>query len=157
MAPTPPDFDTPSATHNQIGPLWCWFLSGWACACSRLLWVSPTSSPMRLGVFPTGTSTPTGVFSQSFEALFPQAGALGCAAVCFSARRSSGLSVWMNDYFLFPWCWSPLLFDSLSVLVVRGGAVCLPTPPSWFSDSFLFLTILIESLGCKLETALSYK
>ena len=43
------------------------------------------------------------------------------------------LPVWMNDYFLFPWCWSPLLFDSLSVLVVRGGAVCLPTPPSWFS------------------------
>ena len=42
------------------------------------------------------------------------------------------LPVWMNVYFLFPWCWSPLLFDSLSVLVVRGGAVCLPTSPSWF-------------------------
>ena len=28
---------TPSATHNQIGPLWCWFSSGWACACSRPL------------------------------------------------------------------------------------------------------------------------
>ena len=26
-----------------------------------------------------------------------------------------------------------LAFDFLSVLVVRGGAVCLPTPPSWFS------------------------
>ena len=25
-------------------------------------------------------------------------------------------------------------FDSLSVLVVRGGAVWLPTPPSWFSQ-----------------------
>ena len=23
-------------------------------------------------------------------------------------------------------------FDSLSVLVLQGGAVCLPTPPSWF-------------------------
>ena len=30
---------------------------------------------------------------------------------------------------------SPLLFDSPSVLVVRGGAVCLPTPPSWFSPT----------------------
>ena len=39
---------TPSATHNQIGPLWCWFLSGWACACSRPLWVSPTTSPVSL-------------------------------------------------------------------------------------------------------------
>ena len=28
------------------------------------------------------------------------------------------LPVWMNVYFLFPWCRSPLLFDSLSVLVV---------------------------------------
>ena len=25
-----------------------------------------------------------------------------------------------------------LLFDFLSVLVVRGGAVCLPMPPCWF-------------------------
>ena len=35
-----------SATHSQTGPLWCWFPSGWACACSRPLWVSPTTSPM---------------------------------------------------------------------------------------------------------------
>ena len=26
-----------------------------------------------------------------------------------------------------------MLLDILSVLVVQGGAVCLPTPPSWFS------------------------
>ena len=38
---------TPSTTHNQIGPLWCCFPSGWACACSRPLWVSPTTSPVR--------------------------------------------------------------------------------------------------------------
>ena len=44
------------------------------------------------------------------------------------------LPVWMNVYFVFPWCWTPLLFDFLSVLVVQGGAVCLPTPPSWFSS-----------------------
>ena len=43
------------------------------------------------------------------------------------------LPVWMNVYFLFPWCWTSWLFNFLSVLVVRGGAVCLPTPPSWFS------------------------
>ena len=44
------------------------------------------------------------------------------------------LPVWMNVYVLFPWCRTSLLFDFLSVLVVRGGAVCLPTPPSWFSS-----------------------
>ena len=62
---------TPSATHNQIGPLWCWFPSGWACARSRPLWVSPTTSPVRLGVSPAAAPTPRGVFSQRFEALFP--------------------------------------------------------------------------------------
>ena len=69
---------TPSATHNQIGSLWWWFPSGWACARSRTLWVSPTNSPVRLGVSPAAASTPTGVFNQRFETLFPSAGALGC-------------------------------------------------------------------------------
>ena len=74
---------TPSTTHNQIGPLWCWFPSGWVCAHSRPLWVSPTNSPVRLGVSPTAASTPTGVFNQRFEALFPSTVALGCM-VCFA-------------------------------------------------------------------------
>ena len=43
------------------------------------------------------------------------------------------LPIWMNVYFLFPWCRTSLPFNFLSVLVVRGGIVCLPTPPSWFS------------------------
>ena len=81
-----------SATHNQTGPLWCWFPSGWACAHSRPLWVSPTTSPMRLGVSPAAAPTPTGVFTQRFEALFPGAGALVCA-VCFVPHRLSSLSV----------------------------------------------------------------
>ena len=44
------------------------------------------------------------------------------------------LPVWMNVYFLSTWCRTSLPFDFLSVLVVRGGSVCLPTPPSWFSS-----------------------
>ena len=115
-----------SATQNQIGPLWCWFPSGWACAHSRLLRVSPRNSPVKLGVSPTAASTPTGVFNQRFEALFPCAGALGCV-VCFTPRHSSRficvqmwdcrvshppffqesspplLPVWMNVSSLTPW------------------------------------------------------
>ena len=72
-----------SATHNQIGPLWCWFPSGWACARPRPLWVSPTTSPVRLGVSSAAAPTPMGAFNQRFEALFPGAGALGCLA-CFA-------------------------------------------------------------------------
>ena len=81
-----------SATHNQTGPLWCWFLSGWACACPRPLWVSPKTSPVRLGISPAAAPTPTGIFNQRFEALFPRAGALGCV-VCFEPHLLSGLSM----------------------------------------------------------------
>ena len=70
---------TSLATHNQIGPFWCWFPGGWACVCSRTLWVSPMNSPVRLGVSPAATSIPAGVFSQWFGALFPCTGTLGCA------------------------------------------------------------------------------
>ena len=56
---------TSSATHKQIGSFWCWFLGWWVCVHSRTLWVSPTNSPMRLGVS-HATSTPTGFFSQRF-------------------------------------------------------------------------------------------
>ena len=196
-----------STTHNQIGPLWCWLPSGWACAHSRPPWVSPMTSPVRLGVSPAAAPTPKGTFNQRSEALFPRAGALGyrvcfttllffpvylCASVgpqgttrssvCPVLRHSEsgplGLSVrkcgatgsangltacpisptlwpvsvpprqlessppWLpvsapptslDECFLFPWCRTSLPFDFLSVLVVRGGAVCLPTPPYWFS------------------------
>ena len=60
-----------SDTHNQTGPLWCWVPSKWACAHSRPLWVSPTTSPVRLGVSPAAAPTPTGSFNQRSEALFP--------------------------------------------------------------------------------------
>ena len=84
---------SPSATHNQIGPLWCWFPSAWACALPRPLWVSPTTSPLRLGVSPAAAPTPMGSFNQRFEALFPRAGALGYA-VCF-ARSPLFLPVYL--------------------------------------------------------------
>ena len=153
------------------------------------MWVFPTTSPVRLGVSPAAAPTPTGVFNQKFEALFPpRTGALGCE-VCFApppfilvylcanvgprgathrsacpilrhsdssllslsvhkcgaAGSASGqtacpisptlrqsrsrhghvsplrcgcpslplLPVWINIYFLSPWCWTSLLLDFL--------------------------------------------
>ena len=61
------------------------------------------------------------------------------------------LLVWMNVYFLFPWCRTSLPFDFLSVLVVRGGAVCLPTLPSWFSPTSGFSKTKYQSLLSKLK------
>ena len=175
---------TPSATHNQIGPLWCWFPSGWACARSRPLWVSPTTSPVRLGVSPAAAPTSTGIVNQRFEALFPprwshglrgllrsppflpvylcanvgpqgllvvrlpapfipQSAGLGPATATLvlsspAARLRPSYRSGCMFIFLFTWCRTSLLFDFPSVLVVRGGAVCPPTPPSWFSETLFF-------------------
>ena len=77
-----------SATHNQTGPLWCWLPSGWACARPRPRWVSPTTSPMRLGVSPAAAPTPTAFSIRGLRLYFPCAGALHYA-VCFAPHRSS--------------------------------------------------------------------
>ena len=76
---------TSSTTHNQIGTFWCWFQGGWACVHSRTLWVSPTNSPVRLGVSLAATSIPIGVFNQWLENLFPQVRTLDCL-VCLTPQ-----------------------------------------------------------------------
>ena len=55
-----------SATANkQTGPFWK-LIPGWTgCVHSRTLWVSPTNSPVRLGISPTAAN-PTDFFSQRF-------------------------------------------------------------------------------------------
>ena len=168
---------------------------------------------MKLGVSPAAAPTPTGIFNQRFEALFPPAlepgvarsallpavcpvylcgnvgprGAICCSACpvvrhsesgplglsvceCGAAESTSGqtacpvcptlrqsrsphgngsplcpgcpspplLPVWMCVSPSSTWCRTSLPFDFLSVLVVRGGAVCLPTPPSWFSSLYFY-------------------
>ena len=56
------------------------------------------------------------------------------------------LLVWMNVSFLSTWRRTFLPFDFLSVLVVQGGAVCLPMPPSWFSPGlFDFFNVVSPS------------
>ena len=150
---------TPSTTHNQIGPFWSCFLSGWVCVCSRTLWVSPTNSPVRLGVSPTAASTPTGVFNQRFEALFPRAGALGCT-VCFDPPRflpvhprgnvgSQSLpattlwgllaAAWPDPFHNPPprWVCQPPL---LRVLAVR---LPFSTPPTGLDECFFFISLVV--------------
>ena len=62
------------------------------------------------------------------------------------------LLVWMYVSFLSTWCQTSLPFNFLSVLVVRGGAVCLPTLPSWFSG--VALLYLFKPRGCYLNYCL---
>ena len=120
-----------SNTHNQTGPLWCWFPSGWTCAHSRPLWVSPTTSPVRLGVSPAAAQTPSGTFNQRFEALFPRAGALGYR-VCFAPCRSFQFicaRVWGCGVLppTLPAPFSTTLTPALSVYLRECGACLLYT------------------------------
>ena len=79
----------PTFSHFPHFPQADCALSGSDSQVGRLVYVlgpcgSPMNSPVRLGFSPSA-STPTGVFSQRFEALFRRAGALGCA-VCLTPQ-----------------------------------------------------------------------
>ena len=152
---------TPSSTHNQIGPLWCWFLSVWACACSRPLWVSPTNSPVSLGVSAAAASTPTGVFNQRFEALYPCARALGCMVsfppplflpiyLCENVEPQ-GLPA-TDLWGLLAAAW-PALFHNPPPCWVRQPPPChessqprLPvsTPPTSLDECFFFISLVVR-------------
>ena len=98
---------------------------------------SATLSPA-LSVYLCANVGPQGLLVVRLPAPFvPHSASLGpsMATWVLSARCLSPplLPVWMYVSFLSTWCRTSLLLDFLSVLVVRGGTVCLPTPPSWFS------------------------
>ena len=103
----------PSGADSQVG--------GWACACFQPLWVSPMNSSVRLGVSPAAASTPTGVFIQRFEPLFPRAGALGCTP-----------SRWVRQ--LLPCNESSPPFLSVSA------------PPTGMDECFFFISLVVGLL-----------
>ena len=144
---------TPSAIYNQIGSLWCWFLSGWACSRSWPLWVSPTNSPVRLGVSPAAASTPMGVFNQRFEAFFPWAGVLGCV-VCFAPLPLLPIYLCMNVGLQGASCSLACPIHS-TICHVSGSGCCnacpllwLPicTPPTGLDECFFFLSLVVGLL-----------
>ena len=106
-----------SATHNQTGPLRCWFRSGWACACHRPLWVSPMTSPVRLGVSPAAAQPPRAFSIKGLRLYFPalepwvtQSASLPAFCLSLSVRKCGASG-----------CYPPL---------------CLPrSPPLWVRPS----------------------
>ena len=105
-----------------------------------------TTSPVRLGVSPAAASTPTGVFNQRFEALFPGAGALGCA-VCFAPLQALPIYLCMNVgpqgllAFALPCHLShnPPVSQSgcIATSPVHPGCLSLPLLPVWMKVSSL--------------------
>ena len=100
------------------------------CVRSRNLWISLTSSPVRLGVSSTATSTPTGVFNLWFEALFPQAGALGCMLCCWVCQLVS--------------CWPAAV---LPTPVLQPPPCCDSSLPGCPSPPFLLVWVSVSSLS----------
>ena len=111
---------------------------------------------MRLGVSPAAASTPTGVFNQRFEALFPHAGALGCE-VCFVPPLFLPVYLCVN---VGPW---GLLVVALPALLVPQSASlwvrphCHESPLPWLPVSApptgldeCFFISLVVGLRCSL-------
>ena len=106
-------------------------------AAARVGGLVHTCAPVRLGVSPAAASTPTGVFNQRFDALFPLARALGCV-ICHPVSQ------------LLP-CWPaaalPTLFHNLPPHWVHQlppchessppGCTSLPLLPVWMNVSSL--------------------
>ena len=97
---------------------------------------------MKLGVSPAAAPTPTGVFSQWFEALFPQAGALGCA-VCHPVHQllpCRPIAAWPALLNNPPPRWvrqpPPCLGSSLPWLPVSA-------PPTGLGECFFFNSLLV--------------
>ena len=149
---------TSPTSHKQSGPFWCWFPCGWVCVHSRTLWVSPANSPVSLGVSPTAASSPTGVFSWRFEALFlprwnPGLQGLSYSPVvppglsafkCGSSRHCLAVSPLHPTAHLCPSYWSGWMFLLLTPCLSDFHAV-------WFSVSsggFLFLNCCCPSFVC---------
>ena len=118
---------TSPATHNQIGPFWCCFLSGWVCVRSRPLWVSPTTSPVRLGVSVLPPQPPRVFSIRGLRLYFP------------------ALEPWVAQFALLP----PFLPVYLCENVGSQGPPAttfpgvLSAPPSCLDECFFFISLVV--------------
>ena len=160
---------TSSATHKHIGPFWCCFPSGWVCVHSRPLWVSPTNSPVKLGVSPAAAATPHRCFQSEVLRLY-------LPALKLWVPRSASLPT-CSSPFTCTRMWDCPLHQPPPCGVRQPQPCCNSSPPScpsppllpvwmnvpslfpWLSDFhtvgfsvssgyFLFLNCCCPSLGC---------
>ena len=118
------------------------------CIHSRTLWVSPTNSPVRLGVSPAA-STPTGVFNQWCEALFPHAGTLDCA-VCHLVHQL--LPCWPAAALPTPlhnpqlrWVRQPPPCRESSLPSCLSPPDCpVSAPPTGLDECFFFISLVVR-------------
>ena len=130
----------PVLHHSESGPLGL-SVRGFGATGSAS---GPTACPFRLTLRQSRSLGPQGLLVVRLPAPFvSHSASLGPATATrvLSAPEPVSAPPMGLDvcFFLSTWCLTSLPFDFLSVLVVRGGAVCLPTLPSWFSQTIVFL------------------
>ena len=131
-------FSLPLLPTIKLGPSGAASRVGGFCVSSKPLWVSPMNSPVRVGVSPAAASTPTVAFTQWFEALFPTAGALGCA-IChwahqlLSCQPAAALPTPLHN---LPPCW-----------VCQPPPCCKSSPSSCPSPPLLPIWMTVSSLS----------
>ena len=143
---------TSSTTHNQVGPFWYWFPGVWACVRSRTLWVSPTNSPVRLGVSPAAASTPTRVFSQRLLVFISPHWNPGLCGLSRSLVVPPGLSVHKCGSTLsashhFAWSTSRHLArpspPAAALPRVLSTRLLISTPPTGLDECFFFNSLVV--------------
>ena len=92
-------------------------------------------SPVGLGVSPFAASTSTGVFSQRFEALFPDAGTLGCT-VCLAPQLFLPIYLHTN-------VGPPTLPATFLPHVLSTWAAYLH-PPACLNECFFFNSLVVR-------------
>ena len=113
---------------------------GWVCVHSRTLWVSPTNSPVRLGVSPTAT-TSTGFIGRGFEALVSHAGTLGCM-VCLTPQLF--LPTYLHTNVRLPSLPAAASSSqSITLLRVLFTLAAHLTPPTSLDECFFFNTLVV--------------
>ena len=105
------------------------------------------NSAVRLGVSSSATSTPTGVFNQSFEALFPHTGTLGCA-VCLVSQLFLPICLHANVGLpsLQSVTWLSLPAATLPVPVLQPLPCCESSLPGCPSPPLLPVWMNVSSL-----------
>ena len=110
------------------------------------------NSPVMLGVHPTSTSTPMGVFNQRFEALFPCTGALDCT-VCFApppffpVYLHANVGPWglLDEAWPAPFHNPPPHWVHQRLPSCKSSLPQLPisTPPTGLDECFFFISLVV--------------
>ena len=108
---------------------------------------------MRLGVSTAATSTPTGVFDQWFEALFPHTGTLDCE-VCQPGPPAAVSLVSCSFAHPTPQSATSLGPPVAALLWVLAARLPVSAPPTGLGEHFFFISLIVRlpysSIFCRL-------